>query len=112
MWQGKKEVKESKGVYLQLPCSPKFGKLPLSKWKQNNVNAQQVAHLSPDDGKVIYATEGTNVLSYMTDTDVTSLALYSHEEADTRLLLHAGDAANTQRAWKIAVDTDVVVLGL
>ena len=36
--------------------------------------AQQVTCLSTDDGKVIYATEETNVLSTMTDADITSLA--------------------------------------
>ena len=38
--------------------------------------ARKVICLSTDDGKVIYAIEGTNVLSTMTDADMTSLAFY------------------------------------
>ena len=41
---------------------------------------------------MIYATEGTNVLITMIDTNVTSLAPCLHEETDTCLFLHARDA--------------------
>ena len=48
--------------------------------------AQQVICLPTDEGKVIFAIEGINVLNTMADADVTSLAPCSHEEADTCLL--------------------------
>ena len=73
--------------------------------------AQQVARLSPNDGKVIYATEGTNVLSTMTDADVTSFVPCLHEEADTCLFLHAGDAAlkGHRKLCICTVHTDVIL---
>jgi len=76
--------------------------------------AQQVICLPTDEGKVIYATEGINVLNTMADADVTSLAPCSHEEADTRLLLHARDAVHKghRKLYIRTVDTDVVVLAI
>ena len=74
--------------------------------------AQQVTGLSTDNGKVIYATEGINVLTTMTNADLASLAPCSHEEADTRLFIHAGDAARKghRKLCIRTVDTDVAVL--
>jgi len=55
-----------------------------------NFLSQQIACSTTEEGKVIYATNGMNVLS-TSDADVTNLSPCSHEEADTRLLLHARD---------------------
>ena len=76
--------------------------------------AQQVTSLSTDDGKVIYATKGINVLTTKTNVDSTSLAPCSHEEADTHLFIHAGDAAHKghRKLCILTVDTDVVVLAI
>ena len=76
--------------------------------------SQQVIRLPIEEGKVIYATNGTDVLSTMADVDMENLAPCSHEEADTRLLLHVADAV--QKGYKKlcvhTVDTDVVVLAI
>ena len=44
------------------------------------------------DGKSVYATDGTNVLCALVDADLSNVVPCSHEEADTRLFLHASDA--------------------
>ena len=48
--------------------------------------------LPTDQGKSIYATDESSVLCSLVDTDLSSLAPCSHEEADTRLFLHVADA--------------------
>ena len=50
----------------------------------------------------------------MTDADMTSLAPCTHEEADTRLFLHAGDAVRKgyRKLYIRTVDNDVVVLAI
>ena len=53
--------------------------------------SQQVTNIPTDEGKTIYATDGSNVLCSLADADVRNLAPCSHEEADTRLL-HVADA--------------------
>ena len=62
---------------------------------------------------MIYATNGKIFLS-TNDVDVTKLSPCSHEEADTRLLLHARDAV--QKGYRKlcirTVDTDVVILAI
>lgn len=66
--------------------------------------------MSPKDRKVIYAAEGTNVLITMIDANVISFAPCLHEEADTCLFLHAGDAVlNGYKKLCIrTVHTDVI----
>ena len=54
--------------------------------------AQQIVLLPASEGKAIYATDGMGVLSTVASEDLASLAPCSHEEADTRLFLHAVDA--------------------
>ena len=53
--------------------------------------AQQLVQLPIGEGNVIYATNGADVLCTMKDADVRNLAPCSHEEADTRLFLHAAE---------------------
>lgn len=54
------------------------------------------------------------MLSTMVDADMTSLVPCSHEEADTRLLLHVADAVQKgfRKVYVRTVDTDVVVLAI
>jgi len=75
--------------------------------------SQQIASATTEEGKVIYATSGMSVLS-TGDADVTNLSPCSHEEADTRLLLHARDAVQKghRKVWIRTVDTDVVILAI
>ena len=44
------------------------------------------------EGKGVYTTLESNVLSSVVDADLTNLVLCSLEEADTRLLLHVAEA--------------------
>ena len=64
--------------------------------------------------KQVISTLGDQFISYPPRVDVSNLAPCSHEEADTRMLLHAAGAAN-QGFRKIlirTVATDVVVLSV
>lgn len=65
------------------------------------------------DGKKIFSTIGNSVLSSH-DTDVSSLAPCSHEEADSRVMVHVADATfNGYRRINIRTnDTDVLVLAI
>ena len=66
------------------------------------------------DGKSIYATDGINVLCSLTDADLSNVVPCSHEEADTRLFLHACDAIRKgyKKLSVRTVDTDVVILAI
>ena len=66
------------------------------------------------EGKGVYTTLGSNVLSSVVDSDLTNLVPCSHEEADTRLLLHVADAVQKglRKVCIRTVDTDVVVLAI
>lgn len=76
--------------------------------------SQKVVLLPTSEGKAIYATDGMGVLSTPDSQDVGSLAPCSHEEADTRLFLHALDAVRKgcRKLCIRTVDTDVVVLAI
>ncbi|GFO47368.1 hypothetical protein PoB_007387300 [Plakobranchus ocellatus] len=64
--------------------------------------------------KDIFTTCGQNVLCSRVHTDISSLAPCTHEEANTRMLLHALDSANKghRRITLCTVDTDVLVLAV
>ena len=122
-------------VYIYLPDNlkgttrQKRGKVPSTvmpkNWKdflrvdQNKTElfgflSREAIRLPIADGKEMYATCGIEVLCSLAESDLTSLAPYSHEEADTRVLLHVADAVqNGMREMAIrTVDTDVVVLAV
>lgn len=66
------------------------------------------------DGKQLVVTDGEEVLCNPPVNDLEELSPCSHEEADTRMLLHVAHAANNSHK-KISirtVDTDVVILGV
>jgi hypothetical protein len=68
--------------------------------------------LSTEENEVV-ATLGDHVLSNKIHADLSALQPCTHEEGDTRMILHAADAAHT--ADKIllrTVDTDVLVLAV
>lgn len=69
-------------------------------------------HLEP--GKQLIATLDQKVITVPVLHDVTRLSPCSHEEADTRLILHAAHAAQggVKRLLIRSVDTDVVVLAV
>ncbi len=67
------------------------------------------------DGKEVYSTSGPYVLSSSSNrVNLERLAPCSHEEADTRLLIHALDAQRCghQRIKIRSNDTDVIVLAV
>jgi hypothetical protein len=69
---------------------------------------------NPPAGKEIYVTDGKNVLCTTADADLDYLQPCTHEEADSRMILHAFDAASkmSQKILIRTVDTDVVVLAI
>ncbi len=74
--------------------------------------ADQAISVTCEIDNQIITTKGENVLSNIPIEESSSLSTCSHEEADTRLLLHAYHTAN-QNNKKIlirTVDTDVVVI--
>ena len=73
-----------------------------------------MSSLPVEEGKILYVTHGSAVMSSMADVDITNLAPCSHEEADTRLLLHVEDAVQSgcSKVCVRTVDTDVVVLAV
>jgi len=76
--------------------------------------SEQVTRLPTENDKEIYATHGRVVLCSTGQSDLTNLAPCSHEEADTRLLLHVSDAVQkgSTKVTIRTVDTDVVVLAV
>ena len=54
--------------------------------------SQQAIHLPIDQGKVIYVTDGGNVLTTEANALLRNLSPCLHEGADTQLLLHVADA--------------------
>ena len=70
--------------------------------------------LEVPESKEIYTTYGESVLSATKRADLGVLAPCTHEEADTRLMVHALDATSRgHRRIRIrSNDTDVVVLAI
>ena len=76
--------------------------------------SREAIRLPIADGNEMYATCGTEVLCFPAESELTSLAPCSHEEVDTRMLLHVADAVQ-KGMRKVAirtVDADVVVLAV
>ena len=63
--------------------------IPFPEIKYFSFLAQLVTSLPTEDGKGIYTTYGSNILSFVVDSD---LGRCSHGEAATRWFLHAADA--------------------
>ena len=66
------------------------------------------------EGKEVYSTHGSRVLTSSNRSEMSNLAPCTHEEADTRLMIHALDASlrGHRRIKIITNDTDVIVLAL
>ena len=66
-------------------------------------------------GKFVFVTNDSGVLCWPKDQDVSLMAPCNHEEADSRIFVHAYDASSRQDMNDITVhtvDTDVVVLAI
>ena len=86
----------------------------LMKTKRSSLNFLQRSAVTLGGEKQVFSTFGEQVICNPPRVDVSNLAPCSHEEADTRMLLHAADAVS-QGFRKIVlrtVDTDVVVLSV
>jgi len=80
-----------------------------NKTKLSRFLSHQAIKIPVVDGKSIYATDGTNVLCSLADTDLDNVV---QEEADT--CIHASDAVN-KGYRKLSVRTvgaDIVILCL
>ena len=66
------------------------------------------------ENKEVYSTHGSSVLTSSNRSEMSNLAPCTHEEADSRLMIHALDASlRGHRHIKISTnDTDVIVLAL
>lgn len=71
------------------------------------INRQQTEH-------EVYATDGVDVLCSQPNADCAYISPCNHEEADTRVILHASDAANkgSKKCLIRTVDTDILVLAI
>jgi hypothetical protein len=67
-----------------------------------------------DEGKQVISTKGVQVLNVLPDANIHELAPCSHEEADTRILLHVEHAGRhgLKRVMIRTMDTDVLVLAI
>lgn len=75
--------------------------------------ADQFVSVEAEHGQVI-STKGDSVVCNGQRDDISSLAPCKHEEADTRLLLHAADAGKCgfTKVMLRTVDTDVLVIAI
>ena len=75
--------------------------------------AEQLTTIGTDHGEVV-STKHESVVFNNDRTDAADLSPCTHEEADTRLLLHAADAARRgyTKVMVRTVDTEVVVIAV
>lgn len=73
---------------------------------------RSIVRMKLPDGKKVHSTYDENVLCTPEDDDLADLAPCSHEEADTRMIIHclAASKKGHERIMIRTVDTDVVVL--
>ena len=113
--------KRGSGLRLRVEASSKipgnwnaFLRVDENKTELFRFLAKQVERTELDQGKELFSTFGDSVLPSASREDLSSISPCSHEEADTRLLLHVLDAARSEHT-RIAVitnDTDVLVLAV
>ena len=63
-------------------------------------------------GKFVFVTNDSDLLCWPKNQDVSLMAPCNHEEADSRIFVHAYDASSRQDMNDITVHTDVVVLAI
>ena len=118
----KSTARENRGKGVQRRVAPsnaipgkwqEFLRLSDNKTELYTFLAHQIVENFSGD-KEVYTTCGQNVLCSRIVQDVSPLAPCSHEEADTRIFLHAVHCANKghRRIMIRTVDTDVLVLAI
>ncbi|KAE8740339.1 hypothetical protein FOCC_FOCC014156 [Frankliniella occidentalis] len=92
---------------------PKFLRDSQNKDELFNLLAKHLVNVNWD-GKIFAVTNSANCLTNTNSGDVDGLAPCNHEEADTRLMLHAKQAATHgfARVMVRTTDSDVVVLSV
>ena len=79
-----------------------------------NFLADHIRKETPRDGKELRSTFDTNVKFTRVNKDTTKLEPFTHEEADTRIMIHVADCV-AQRYRKVTIgtlDPDAVVLAV
>ena len=76
--------------------------------------ADECTKIAVEDGKLVISTNGTDIMDTGEVQNRNSIAPCSHEEADTRLILHAAHVGKSEmkKVMIKTVDTDVVVLAI
>ena len=111
--------KRGKGVRRRVQAS---SQLPRNwqQFLQNDENKQELFRflaesvLSLHEGKQVITTKGREILCTLARSSTPNLTPCTHEEADTRMILHAADAVQEghQKIVIRTVDTDVLVLAV
>ena len=93
---------------------PVFLRSDDNKTELFNFLSNTLAEMPLEFGKELVLTLGRQVLTLPCRDDLAMLSPCSHEEADTRMILHAADAGckGIRRIMIKTVDTDVVVLAV
>ena len=91
-----------------------FLRSDLNKTELFRFLSEAVSSMTVEAGKQLVVTLDHDVVSVPELNNVSALSPCSHEEADTRMILHAADAAarGIKRICIKTVDTDVVVLAV
>ena len=91
-----------------------FLRVDLNKQELFSFLSKALIQSFDEDNNELVVTDGEQVLCVPPQQDIHSLAPCSHEEADTRMLLHVAHAAQHghSRILVRTVDTDVVVLAV
>ena len=112
--------KRGKGIRRRVKCDTKipgnwvaFLRVNENKEELFHFLADQLVSVEAEHGQVI-STKGDSVVFNGQRYDISSLAPCKHEEADTRLLLHAADAGKCgfNKIMLRTVDTDVLVIAI
>ena len=92
---------------------PAFLRIDENKEELFDYLAEQLGTIEAKQGQVI-STKGESVVCNGRRNDTSDLSPCTHEEADTRLLLHAADAAKCgfRKIMLQTVDTDVVAVAI
>ena len=112
----KNETRESRGegIRISIRKDTKMCK-DFQKLMRNDMSKTEtaVSEVSKKSNTVV-ATLGSGVVSNDTNLNTSSIAPCNHEEADTRVFLHALDGANNgfKKMSIVTVDTDVVVIAI
>ena len=119
----KNETRESRGegIRISIRKDTKMYK-DFQKLMRNDMNKTElfkmlaetaVTEISKESATVV-ATLGSGVVSNDTNLNTSSITPCNHEEADTRVFLHALDGVNNgfKKISIVTVDTDVVVLAI